>query len=106
METANLESGLPDAKKNDELLNRPPTFIQKITKSLIVGVTCFFSGLLLATLSPLIALLSFIHKPKKRKPVKWAENLKKVEDRIKEISDPDSKDDWKKQNLIDIQKRI
>ena len=74
---------------------------KKIIKALIIGVSCFFFGILLAILSPLIAALSLIHKPKKKTKLSdnWAKNFKKVEEKLKEIRDPDFKEDWKKRHF-------
>ncbi len=77
------------------------TLTKKLIKALIIGISCFFFGLLLAVLSPFIAILSLIHKPKKRAPLSdnWAKNLKTLETKIKEIRDPDLSEDWKKRHL-------
>ena len=75
--------------------------MQKATKALIIGVSCFFIGVLLATLSPLIAILSLIYVPPKRPPLsdRWEKNLKKLEKKFKEAQDPDSQEPWKQQHL-------
>jgi hypothetical protein len=81
--------------------NRFSTAGSKLIKALIIGISCFFFGLLLATLSPLITIVSLLHKPKKKTNLSenWAKNIKKVEDKIKEIRDPDFKEDWKKRHF-------
>ena len=75
--------------------------IQKTIKAIIVGVSCFFVGILLAALSPLIAILSLVHKPQKSPPLtdRWGKGLKKLEKKIKEAQDPDSQQPWKKRHL-------
>jgi len=75
--------------------------IQKAVKAVIVGVSCFFIGILLAALSPLIAVLSLIHAPQKKQPLsdRWGQGLKKLEEKIKEAQDPDSREPWKKLHL-------
>ena len=76
------------------------TTAQKLTKAIIIGIVCFFVGVLLAALSPLVAIMSIFYKPKPRKPLtdKWSKNLKTLEEKIKEIRDPDSSESWKKRH--------
>lgn len=75
--------------------------LQKVTKAIIIGISCFFIGVLLATLSPLIMILSLIYVPQKRPPLsdRWGENFKKLEQKFKEAQDPDSNEPWKQQHL-------
>jgi hypothetical protein len=46
-------------------------------------------------------VLSLIHVPQKKAPLsdRWGESLKKLEKKIKEVQDPDSREPWKQQHL-------
>jgi hypothetical protein len=75
--------------------------LRKLTKAIIIGVSCFFIGILLATLSPLITVLSLIYAPQKKPPLsdRLGKSLKNIEKKIKEAQDPDSREPWKQQHL-------
>lgn len=73
----------------------------KFLKAIILGVSCFFIGILLAILSPVIAAISLLHKPKPRPGLaeKWEKGLKSFENKIREAQDPDYKEPWKQDHL-------
>lgn len=75
----------------------------KLLKAIIVGVSCFFIGVLLAILSPIIALMSLLHQPRSRTgpglAEKWEKGIKRFEEKIKEAQDPDYKESWKQDHL-------
>lgn len=76
----------------NEKQNKLIAVIKKTALATIIGFACFFSGLFLALISPLIALLSLVYNPAKMVSFK----LNSFEDTLKEFQDPDSKEKWKK----------
>ena len=74
-----------------------------MVRAAIIGVSCFFIGLLLAVLSPLISILSLIPIPKKKPTIPLSDRLgkswKKLEEKLKEAQDPDYGESWKQQHL-------
>jgi len=75
--------------------------LKKITKALIITVGCFFIGLLLAVLSPLIGILSLFTVSHKKPPLsdRLEKGFKKFEEKLKEATDPDYGESWKKEHL-------
>jgi hypothetical protein len=75
--------------------------LRKIIRAGIIAVSCFFIGLLLAALSPLIGLLALIAPTKKKPPLsdRWEKSIKKFEEKLKEASDPDYGEPWKKRHM-------
>ena len=71
--------------------------LKKLLIAALIGIGCFFFGIFLILASPVIALLSLFPASEKNK-INWSDKLKKLDEKLKEMQDPDCKEDWKKRH--------